>query len=71
MEDKEKGERALEAALSSANLKNEVISAVSTLFCRYMQSISLPKDMTELIPMALNTAWWNVADTFPKWLISA
>ncbi len=32
MEDKEKGERALEAALSSANLKNEVISAVSTLF---------------------------------------
>ena len=32
MEDKEKGERALGAALSSANLKNEVISAVSTLF---------------------------------------
>lgn len=32
MEDKEKGERALETALSSANLKNEVISAVSTLF---------------------------------------
>lgn len=32
MEDKEKRERALEAALSSANLKNEVISAVSTLF---------------------------------------
>lgn len=32
MEYKEKGERALEAALSSANLKNEVISAVSTLF---------------------------------------
>lgn len=32
MEDKEKGEHALEAVLSSANLKNEVISAVSTLF---------------------------------------
>ena len=32
MEYKEKGERALETALSSANLKNEVISAVSTLF---------------------------------------
>lgn len=32
MNDKEKREHALEAALRSANLKNEVISAVSTLF---------------------------------------